>query len=74
MVTAMAHADQMVEVVASPTFETPVIAVPLTTDPGPTQRTVAEVVPPEQTTVIQTITVARPVRAQASNARTSASR
>lgn len=74
MVTAMAQADQVVEVVESPVFETPVAAVPLTFDPGSTQRPAADVVAPSQTAVIQTITVARPVRSQVSNARTSASR
>ena len=72
MVAAMAQADQPVEVVESPVFETQAATTPLTFDAGVSPPSTFNQAP--QATVVQTITVARPVRAQASNARTSASR
>ncbi|MDH3248266.1 MAG: hypothetical protein OEQ47_04860 [Acidimicrobiia bacterium] len=74
MVTAMSHADQVVAVVESPVFEMPGSAVPPTVEPAPVPQSPVRRVSPVQEPVIQTITVARPVRTQVSNARTSASR
>jgi hypothetical protein len=74
MVTAMAQADQVVEVVEAPVFQTQPLAAFQASDPATASRPTAVQTLPAQQPVIQTITVARPVRAQASNARTSASR
>ena len=74
MVTAMAQADQVVEVVETPVFESQPALAPLAFDQAVTQRAATEQMLPAQQPVIQTITVAKPVRAQVSNARTSASR
>jgi hypothetical protein len=74
MVTAMAQADQVVEVVESPVVEIGVAGVPSTVDPALTQPSSVAQPVPAQEPAVQTITVARPVRAQVSNARTSASR
>lgn len=74
MVTAMAQADQVVEVVDGPVFEAPAPAALPTFDPGVTRPYVVGEASAEQQPVIQTITVARPVQAQVTNARTSASR
>lgn len=73
MVTAMSHADQVVAVVETPAFELPGVAVPPTVELA-SRSAVDRVVSPALEPVIQTITVARPVRSQISNARTSASR
>ena len=69
MVTAMAQADQVVEV-----FETQPLAAFQTPDVTAASRPDTVQTLPAQQPAVQTITVARPVRAQASNARTSASR
>jgi negative regulator of sigma E activity len=74
MVTAMAQADQVVEVVEAPVFETQPLAAFQTPDVTAASRPDTVQTLPAQQPAVQTITVARPVRAQASNARTSASR
>ena len=74
MVAAMAHADQTVEVVERPAFESQAARIPLTFDAGVSAPSTFAQAPQSQEPVIQTITVARPVRTQVSNGRTSASR
>ena len=74
MVAAMAQADQMVEVVDGPAIETQVATIPLNFDAGVSGPSTLTRAPQAQAPVVQTITVARPVRAHASNARTNASR
>jgi hypothetical protein len=77
MVAAMAQADQVVEVVEAPVLQTqPLAAFEAfeAFDAAAASRPTAVQTLPAQQPAIQTITVARPVRAQASNARTSASR
>lgn len=73
MVSAMAQADQVVEVVEAPVFQTQPLAAFQASDAAASRPTTVQTLPAQQP-AIQTITVARPVRAQASNARTSASR
>ncbi len=74
MVTAMAQADRVVEVVEAPVFQTQPLAAFQASDAAAASRPTAVQPLRAQQPAIQTITVARPVRAQASNARTSASR
>jgi hypothetical protein len=74
MVTAMAQADQVAQVVEMPAFETQVLAgVSVVEQPVPPPPVTVQTLPAEQAPV-QVITVTRPARAQVANARTSASR
>ena len=74
MMTAMAQSDQAVAPPEVVVLESPIVSTPQTVDAiTPADRTVTEA-PVGRSRVVQTITVARPVRAQVSNGRTSASR
>jgi hypothetical protein len=74
MMTAMAQADQAVEAASVAVAESPLVGpVQALGAVAPSSPAVTEA-PTQPTQAVQTITVARPVRAQISNGRTSASR
>jgi hypothetical protein len=74
MVTAMAQADQVAPVVEAPVVQSQQLTAFTTLDSGVASRPDSVQALPAQQPAVQTITIARPVRTQVSNARTSASR